>query len=170
MRPIIANFLVLKYLCTCPETRIHMKKILLAIDFSDLATQMIDAAQEIALAFNASIFVIHVADPYPYFLEQEIEPPLLREQHQLETSREQQELDAIVKYFRKNGLQSSAELLQGIPASIILEKAEEIKPDLIIIGKENHGFFYKALLGSTSEGVVKKAKCPVLVVPLREEI
>ncbi|MDP2424492.1 MAG: universal stress protein [Bacteroidales bacterium] len=146
-----------------------MKTILLAIDFSDLAAQMIDNAQEMALALKANIWIVHVADPNPFFLEQNIEPPVLREQHEMEMSREQQELNAMVLYFGKYGIEAHAALLFGIPVASILEKANEIKADLIIIGKENHGFFYKALLGSTSEGVIKKAKCPVLVVPLHEE-
>jgi nucleotide-binding universal stress UspA family protein len=36
--------------------------------------------------------------------------------------------------------------------------------DLIIIGSSGRGGFDKVLLGSVSNGVMQKAKCPVLII------
>ncbi len=146
-----------------------IKNILLAIDFSDLAARILEVAREMATALNARVWIIHVADPNPFFLDQDIEPMVLRQQHEMEISREQQELEAMETYFRKNGIEATACLKYGVPVPSIMAKAKEVDASLIIIGKENHGFFHKTLLGSVSEGVVEKACCPVLVVPIGED-
>ena len=146
-----------------------MKNILVAVNFSDMATIIIPKSVEIAKALKAKLWLVHVADPNPFFIGYEVEPPVLRAQREEELKREKAELDAMVSRIRSQGVEVAAELLSGTPVSSIIEKAEELEADMIIIGKEDHGFFYKAFMGSTSEGVISKAHCPVLVIPHKEE-
>lgn len=54
----------------------------------------------------------------------------------------------------------------GSAKFVILEEAEKIKADLIIVGSHGrHGL--RALLGSTADGVLHGAKCDVLAVRLK---
>ena len=54
----------------------------------------------------------------------------------------------------------------GSAKYVILEEAEKMKADLIIVGSHGrHGI--RALLGSTADGVLHGAKCDVLAVRLR---
>jgi nucleotide-binding universal stress UspA family protein len=146
-----------------------MKNLLVAINFSDLAPEIIANAIEMAKAMKAKIWLVHVADPNPFFIGYEVEPPVLRAQREEELKRERQELDAMSRQIGSHGIDVNTELLLGAPVASIIEKAEEIKADMIIIGKEDHGFFYKTFMGSTSEGVVSKSSCPVLVIPQKED-
>jgi nucleotide-binding universal stress UspA family protein len=57
----------------------------------------------------------------------------------------------------------SEEVLNGVPAQQIVEKAKEWKADLIIVGSHGRGFWGR-MLGSVSDGVVHHAPCSVLVV------
>ncbi len=57
-----------------------------------------------------------------------------------------------------------AELLNGSPESRIVEKAEEIEADLIIVGSHGYNRWEKLLLGSVSDSVIHHAPCSVLVV------
>lgn len=68
-------------------------------------------------------------------------------------------------HLQQKGIEASWELLQGAIADTIVEKAAEIKADLIIVGAHSHGFLYRAFIGSVSTGVLKHAPCPVLVIP-----
>lgn len=52
----------------------------------------------------------------------------------------------------------------GYPPSIILEKAEQIGPDLIVMGKHGQSGWEDALLGSVTKHVIHEADCDVLVV------
>jgi nucleotide-binding universal stress UspA family protein len=56
------------------------------------------------------------------------------------------------------------ELLNGSPESRIVEKAEEIHADLIIVGSHGYNRWERLLLGSVSDSVIHHAPCSVLVV------
>lgn len=145
-----------------------MKSLLVAVNFSDLAPEIISVSIEMALALKTKIFLVHVADPNPFFIGYEVEPPVLRAQREEELKRENSELKAMATQIERKGVEVKAELLHGSPINALLEKAEEIEAGMIVIGKEDHGFFYKTFMGSTSEGVVSKSNCPVLVIPHKE--
>jgi len=51
----------------------------------------------------------------------------------------------------------------GKPAIEILKEAEEIKSDLIVIATRGLGDFQTAIFGSTTDKVIRHAKCSVLV-------
>jgi len=146
-----------------------MKNILVAVNFSDLATAIIQSAIELAKALPARIWLVHVADPNPFFIGYEVEPPVFRTQREEELKREKNELEAMARKISDEGVEVNFELLLGTPVSSIIDKADELEADFIVIGREDHGFFYKTFMGSTSEGVVSRATCPVLVIPLKEE-
>ncbi|RJQ46728.1 MAG: universal stress protein [Gammaproteobacteria bacterium] len=52
----------------------------------------------------------------------------------------------------------------GYPPSVILEKAEQIRPDLIVMGKHGQSGWEDALLGSVTKHVIHEVDCDVLVV------
>lgn len=63
----------------------------------------------------------------------------------------------------------SNELLVGSPESRIVETAEEIEADLIIVGSHGYNRWERLLLGSVSDSVVHHAPCSVLVVRIPKE-
>lgn len=48
----------------------------------------------------------------------------------------------------------------------ILEFAKEEQADLIVLGRHGHSALENVIFGNVTEKVVRKANCPVLVVPL----
>ncbi|MFM9904273.1 MAG: universal stress protein [Pyrinomonadaceae bacterium] len=58
----------------------------------------------------------------------------------------------------------SGDILFGSPDSRIVETAEEMHADLIIIGSHGYKSWERLLLGSVSDSVVHHAPCSVLVV------
>ncbi len=56
-------------------------------------------------------------------------------------------------------------VIAGSTVSTILQTSEVRHADLIIMGSHGHGAVYNLLVGSVTEGVLKSAKCPVLIVP-----
>jgi nucleotide-binding universal stress UspA family protein len=54
----------------------------------------------------------------------------------------------------------------GEVVKTILAVAEESKADLIVMTTKGHNGFLDALRGSTTERVLRHARCPVLAVPL----
>jgi nucleotide-binding universal stress UspA family protein len=142
-----------------------MKKILAAVDFSDLATLVIDYASIQAKAFGSEVLVLHVEPPAPAFIGNEISPPILAEHRTEEIERIRNDLDAMVRYLDDKSIPARSEFLQGSIIETIVEKAEDFNADMIVMGAHNHGFLYRAFIGSISSGVMKISKCPVLIVP-----
>jgi len=56
-----------------------------------------------------------------------------------------------------------AEALVGSPASTILNKADEWKPDLIVVGSHGRSALGRFILGSVSQKIVTEAHCSVRV-------
>lgn len=143
-----------------------MKQILAAVDFSDLATCVLEHAASQALAFGGRVHIIHVETPVAAFIGNEIGPQLPPpEQHLEETLQQQTDLQAMAAHLQSKGIEATWQLLQGSVPETIVEKALELKSDLIIAGAHNHGFLYRAFIGSVSTSVVKHAPCPMLIVP-----
>ncbi len=63
----------------------------------------------------------------------------------------------------------STEALFGSPEIQIVEKAEEIDADVIIVGSHGYNRWERLLLGSVSDSLVHHAPCSVLVVRSPEE-
>jgi nucleotide-binding universal stress UspA family protein len=53
---------------------------------------------------------------------------------------------------------------EGRPADQILERAETIKADMIIMGTHGRSGLAHMLLGSVTEEVARAASCPVLTI------
>jgi nucleotide-binding universal stress UspA family protein len=58
----------------------------------------------------------------------------------------------------------SGEVLYGSPESRIVETAEKMPADLIIVGSHGYNRWERLLLGSVSDSVVHHAPCSVLIV------
>jgi nucleotide-binding universal stress UspA family protein len=63
----------------------------------------------------------------------------------------------------------STEILFGSPESRIVETAEEMQSDLIVVGSHGYNRWERLLLGSVSDSVVHHAPCSVLVVRTPQE-
>lgn len=68
-----------------------------------------------------------------------------------------------------NNININTEILYGSPDSRIVETAEKISADLIIVGSHGYNRWERILLGSVSDSVVHHAPCSVLVVRTPDE-
>ena len=66
--------------------------------------------------------------------------------------------------FEGKNVTVSSEILFGSPESRIVETAEAIHPDLIVLGSHGYSRWERLLLGSVSDSVVHHAPCSVLIV------
>jgi nucleotide-binding universal stress UspA family protein len=142
-----------------------MKKILVPVDFSDITTEVLDYAIHLANEDTCSITVLHVAPPSPIFPGPDADPIMIEAYVNEELEREKDELHAITEHIHKQGIEAYSVLLQGSIIDTIIDEAKEIKADMIVMGKESHGLLYRTLLGTTSEGVIRRARVPVLIIP-----
>jgi nucleotide-binding universal stress UspA family protein len=72
-------------------------------------------------------------------------------------------LDEAMKRLRRRDLDIASRRPEGRPASRIVEEADRMPADLIVLGARGHGALERVLIGSVSSEVVDRARCPVLV-------
>lgn len=80
-------------------------------------------------------------------------------------------LEEELSWWAARDMDSSAavtELREGPVVPSILEAARDSNADLIVMGSHGKGGFERLALGSVTEKVLRKAPCPVLVVPAGE--
>ena len=142
-----------------------MKTILVPIDFSDVTPKVVETARQFAAAFQSRLFLLSVAEPEPDFVGFEAGPPTVRAVVARDYKLERQRLDKIKTKLLAGGCEVNAMHIQGPIAEKILHEAAAQSADLIVMGSHGHGAFYDLLVGSVTNGVIKEARCPVVVVP-----
>jgi nucleotide-binding universal stress UspA family protein len=146
-----------------------MKTILVPVDFSDVMPQVLGVASSLAAAFAARVAIIHVAELEPDFVGFEPGPPSVRMNVARDFKAERKRLDELKERFIVEGREAVASMLEGPAVEKILREAQEQNADWIVMGSHGHGALYELLVGSVTQGVLKRAHCPVVVVPSRTE-
>ena len=143
-----------------------MKNILVSIDFNNNEKLLIDKALEMAKAFDAKIWLLHVAAPEPEFIGFGVGPQYVRDGRADDLRKEHRLIADYADLIRLENQECEGLLIQGATIDMIMEEARKLEIDLIITGHHEHNILYKAFFGSVASGVIKKANIPVLVVPL----
>jgi nucleotide-binding universal stress UspA family protein len=142
-----------------------MDKIIVAVDLSDVATVALDHTVSFAKAFKSHVRILHVEVPIPTYIGNEIVQPVIPTDNEEEMERISKDLSAMVDHLKQRGVEADYELIKGPIVESIIEKAASYNADMIILGAHNHGFLYRAFIGSVCSGVVKHSPCPVLIIP-----
>ena len=145
-------------------------KILFATDGAKQSDAAIQMLKHFALAEGDEIKIVSVVDmAVPMAID--IYGGYLPDTGELEkTARENagKVLDRteqrIKAQFEGKNLMISSEVLFGSPESRIVETAEAIHPDIIVLGSHGYSRWERLLLGSVSDSVVHHAPCSVLIV------
>jgi nucleotide-binding universal stress UspA family protein len=129
-----------------------VKKILCPINFTDVARASLEYASHLAGAFDCELAVVHVVEEdrvqamaAPVDVRNWIEPAV------------------------QNRCTYREIVLRGGAAERVLDCAEDLGADLIVIGAQHKLFRDETVIGTTTERLVRFARVPVLSVPRRVE-
>lgn len=160
-----------------------MKRILVPIDFSDVTPAVINLARQLAKALDAEIHLVHVKEltaatapgPLGYGLAgvSELAPmsgvPVPGFEPMPEAiSEDEGQTSKLAKWqeeIAQDGIKVSLHQPTGAVAEEILNQADALDADLIVMGTHGHGAMYNLLVGSATKGVLKHSTRPVLLVP-----
>jgi nucleotide-binding universal stress UspA family protein len=144
-------------------------KVLLATDGSACSEA---AAREIAARpwpEDSEIHVVSVVEtpisvaPETWILPEGYYEEIERAAHEQGTSA-LEAAAAIVAEAQGDHVRVVKELISGVPKRALLEHAERIGADLIVVGSHGYRAFERFLLGSVSQSVAQHAKCSVEIV------
>jgi nucleotide-binding universal stress UspA family protein len=157
----------LRHQTRMPRPVFRLKSILVPIDFSAESEKALAYAVPFARQFGARLTVLHVVEPVamPDFARSF---PLTIENDKV-MAECKGHLQRIVKDLKiEPALMEKTLVRTGRSFNEIAEAARTLKADLIIISTHGYAGLKHALLGSTTERVVRHAPCPVLVVRSHE--
>ena len=152
--------------------------VVVGVDYSDTSDLALMHALEIASRTpRAEVHAVHAAAAFPSLagLQHGPEPmPPVTTPHELEFELERHVDRCIARFVNQTDpslpLPERVVLHVGIgsAADEIATVARELEAHLVIVGTHGRRGLSRMLLGSTAEGVVRMAPCPVLVVRPRE--
>jgi universal stress protein A len=140
---------------------LRIRSILVPIDFSASSRKALDYAVPFAEQFGAKLTLLHVVEP---IASSDFGFPLMMESGKIMAAcKGKLELLAKQKAINPKILERAV-VSEGRAFHEIARAAKNLKVDLIIISTHGYTGLKHALLGSTTERVVRHAPCPVLVV------
>ncbi len=144
-----------------------MKTLLYATDFSDNSIAALKFAKMLRQQFNAKLYMLHIFDMKPTFMS-----TVSISYSRLEESALKETKNKLVQFCKKH-LGKEPEALDislivsehSIASTAILENAEKINADLIIIGTKGSTILKDLFIGSTASTLISKSYVPLIMVP-----
>ncbi len=142
----------------------EVESILFPTDFSDESSQAVSLALEMVVEFGAKLHLFHS-------VEQDVPPPYYAagitsifelNDTVLDMSREQ--MAKLVPDDLAGTIEHDFVVREGHSAQQIITFAREAAVDLIVMATHGYSGLEQALLGSTTDRVIRNTPCPVLVV------
>jgi nucleotide-binding universal stress UspA family protein len=137
-------------------------KILVPVDGSDNSYRALDAALVLSEKLGSNITVIHVMEEVP--ITHIGSEKLLNELLEAYKKENQDILSRCSEIATQKGLTINTFLLQGNPASVILDFSKKEKFDILIMGSRGLGKFKELILGSVTSKIVHHSPCAVLLI------
>jgi nucleotide-binding universal stress UspA family protein len=126
----------------------QIRRILCPVNFTPIGRITLEQSGALAQALGAELLIVHIADHWD-------EPHL---------DKLKADMAKWIDEVCKQPFQYSQFVAHGDAPEGVLRIAEEAKTDLIVIGAQHKRFSDATVIGSTTERVVRFAKCPVLTV------
>ena len=142
--------------------------ILVPIDFSDVSEKLLWEAIRLGRALGAAVHLLHASPNQPDHVVGSVPGwPAMLDAIEKDRDTARRELDNYKRLVTSEGLDAAADVRIGPPVSVILEEAARLEPEMIVLGSHGHGLMHHLVLGSVTADVMKRAACPIVVVPSR---
>lgn len=145
-----------------------MARLLVCVDLSPQTDGVVNRARWLASRLDAELWLLHVAPPEPEFVGLGPGPAAARDQMAETLHREHRQTQEIANRLSDAGLTATPLVVQGPTVDRILEHADRLDADLIVIGSRGHSVVYEVVVGSVAHDLLKRTTRPVLVVPPSE--
>ena len=148
-----------------------MKTILVSVDLSPATFHVCAAAADLASATGARLVILHAAPSFPNVIYGFDAFTAVQVDTYNRAARKSaaHKLQALQHWFNKRIPGTRMALHDGAPAEVILKTARRLNADYLVIGSHGHGAMYDLVAGSTTRAVLRKAPCPVVLVPITKQ-
>ena len=146
---------------------LHLKKILVPIDFSETSKKAVQYALRFAEQFGCEIALLNVVEPATPMIGAPLAVEVFTDEDEFSIA--ERDLAALAAESHTYGAHSVSSFVRvGHAPNEITKAAKDLDVDLIIIATHGYTSWRHLCIGSTAERVVRTAPCPVLVVREKE--
>lgn len=139
-----------------------IKNVLVPTDFSEPSGMALNYGVALARKLQARLTLVHILEPLPV-LEVAIEAEIAK----AESERREvalQKLGNLLAPEDEDDLNLQIVLKTGNPRKEIAETVREQHADIVVLGTHGRGRLARLILGSTTEGLLRKLNVPVMTV------
>jgi nucleotide-binding universal stress UspA family protein len=141
-------------------------RIVACVDRTAVTERVLRQAAHLAAKLDAELFVLHVAPAEPEWVGHAPGPPSVRAYTAAELREAHRATQRLGDALRRGGLtRVTALTVQGPTVETIVEQAERLGADLLVLGAHHHGLIERLFIGSVARQVLRRTPCPVLIVP-----
>jgi nucleotide-binding universal stress UspA family protein len=148
------------------DTDPTFRRLVVPLDGSDLSESVLDLAAGMARTFDAEVHLVRVVC-YPVEIASPYLPHTVQMNQQVVDEAKAAAgayLDGIAARLRGEGIDAHAHVLVDAQAAhAVAQQVSELEADLLVMATHGRGGLQRALLGSTTDKVVRSVHVPVLV-------
>jgi nucleotide-binding universal stress UspA family protein len=155
---------------------IKIKTVIIALDYTPAAQKIAEMGYSLAKAMEAKVVLLHILNNQNYYASTMYDPIMGFAGYI--------DYDAINPNFKDSLTQSSLDFLNkskehlsdktikvlvkdGDYSEMILQTANEMHADLIVLGTHKQDWFDKILVESTTEAVLANTNIPLFIIPTK---
>jgi nucleotide-binding universal stress UspA family protein len=157
---------------------IKMKRVLIALDYDPTAQKVAEVGFNLAKSMNAEVILLHVITD-PIFYSTAGYSPIMGFTGYMDMAPVQFESidglkNATLQFLEKSkhhlGDKTIRALVkEGDFADAILETAQEVKADIIVVGSHSRKWLENIVMGSVTEKVLHNTSIPLFIVPTKQK-
>ena len=151
-----------------------VKKVLIALDYNPTAKKVAEEGYAMAKAMNADVVLLHVAvdlatysSSYPNMGVWQIDTVETFEALKILETGSRNFLEKTKKYLKDTTIKTIHK--EGDAAQMILQTADEINADCIVMGSHSQKWLENILIGSVTEEVLRKTTIPMFIIPTKKK-
>lgn len=140
--------------------------VLIAMDLAQNIEGFLEETIKLLEKSLDTVWLLHVAEPDPDFVGYEIDPSVMRDQVAEGFHREHRQLQEMAENLRLQGIAATALLIQGETVKSIIQQADKLNVDLIVLGSRKAGWLHRFMSGELGQGGLRSSGRPVLLMPV----
>lgn len=155
-----------------------MKKVLIALDYDPTAQKVAEAGFSLANSLNAEVILLHVIRDFVFYTTSGFSPimgyngfvdvsPTVLENIEGLKNASLQYLDKTKQHLGDTNIQTLVK--EGDPAETILETANKLDSNIIVIGSHSQKWLENIVMGSVTEKVLHHSSIPLFIIPTKKQ-
>lgn len=140
-----------------------VSRILCGVDGSASSIKALQCAVDVSRRFSATLCMVSSL-PHVAFNPLGMNEREMQKQEEKFKAAQIARIEQSLKKLKLSGVKLQKNYLQGNPANILLDLAEDFSYDLIVVGAKGHSALRHVLVGSTTDKILRYTPCSLLVV------